>query len=98
MYSRSPRISARWPCGGFHIITSFGSFDMGRRGRDLYGEPIDFAALAIARSRKGWRPTPAQKRAWAAKREAKRKRERREAGKRFEARKRAEARKRPQGA
>jgi hypothetical protein len=60
------------------------------RRRYAFDEPIDFAALAIARSRKGWRPTPTQKAAWAKKRAAKRKRERAAAGKRFQERRRAE--------
>jgi hypothetical protein len=38
--------------------------------RARWFEPIDFAALAIERSKKGWRPTPAQKAAWAKKRKA----------------------------
>lgn len=38
--------------------------------RDRFAQPIDFAALAIERSRKGWRPTPAQKQAWARKKAA----------------------------
>ena len=58
---------------------------MGRRAQDLWGEPIDFAALAIERSRKGWRPTRAQKEAWAEKRRKKAKKARTEAGKRFAA-------------
>lgn len=33
--------------------------------RDRFSEPIDFAALAIERSKKGWRPTPEQKAKWA---------------------------------
>lgn len=39
--------------------------------RAMWDAPIDFAALAIERSRKGWRPTPAQKAKWAKQREAK---------------------------
>lgn len=70
---------------------------MGRRAQDLWGEPIDFAALAVARSRKGWRPTRAQKEAWAEKRRKKAKKARTEAGKRFAARKRAEGAKRRKG-
>jgi len=38
--------------------------------RDRFSDPIDFAALAVERSKKGWRPTPAQKAAWAKKRAA----------------------------
>ncbi|TWA89562.1 hypothetical protein [Bradyrhizobium stylosanthis] len=38
--------------------------------RDRFAQPIDFAALAVERSKKGWRPTPAQKAAWAKKRAA----------------------------
>lgn len=38
--------------------------------RDRFAEPIDFAALAIERSKKGWRPTPAQKATWAKRRAA----------------------------
>ena len=41
------------------------------RGVARWLEPIDFAALAVERSRKGWRPTPEQKAKWAKQRAAK---------------------------
>lgn len=53
--------------------------------RLFWDEPIDFAALAIARSKKGWRPTPAQKAKWAKQRAAKKRKARAEASKRIEA-------------
>jgi hypothetical protein len=52
--------------------------------RDRFAQPIDFAALAIERSRKGWRPTPAQKAAWAKKRAKAKRKAVAEAAKRLE--------------
>lgn len=59
--------------------------------RDRFNEPIDFAALAVERSKKGWRPTPAQKAKW----EKQRKAARRAKGKAGVARMMAERPKRP---
>lgn len=62
---------------------------------DRFAEPIDFAALAIERSRKGWRPTPAQKAAWAKKRAAAKRKAVREARTRIEEERRAQGKVRP---
>lgn len=53
--------------------------------RMFWDEPIDFAALAVARSKKGWRPTPAQKAKWAKQRAAKKRKARQEAARRIKA-------------
>lgn len=63
--------------------------------KERFAEPIDFAALAIERSRKGWRPTPAQKAEWKRKREAAKRKAVREAARKLEeARKQERAAKR----
>jgi hypothetical protein len=48
-------------------------------------EPIDFAALAVERSKKGWRPTPEQKAKWAKQRAAKKRKARAAASERLKA-------------
>lgn len=63
--------------------------------RDRFSSPIDFAALAVERSKKGWRPTPAQKAKWAKKRAAAKRKAVREARKRIEEERRAEGKVRP---
>lgn len=62
---------------------------------ERFAAPLDLAALAIERSRKGWRPTPAQKAAWAKKRAAAKRKAVREARKRIEEERRAEGKVRP---